>query len=111
MDKLARLREYSRIYMAGATQLATSRHAREWMEMQPPVPAEVAAQWASLGYLAAEAAPLIAVGRKPEEVAVTEAAEEAAAGGPEALVRDRIERIADDPSVIVDPDVADRWLD
>lgn len=78
-DRLRKLSEYTTVYMDNARQLATHRLAREWMEAG--VPAVEAAGWASLGFLPHEAAPEIAAGRTPAEVAVIEAAEDAADGG------------------------------
>lgn len=63
--------EYTRIYMANATQLATYRLAREWMPIEPDP--EVAARWASLAYTPAEAKPLIEAGITPDMAADMEA--------------------------------------
>ncbi|GGM27325.1 hypothetical protein GCM10011608_10110 [Micromonospora sonchi] len=70
MTRLEQLRHYTRTYYAAATQLRTSRAAREWMESGQP--AEVAAQWANIGCLPAEALPLIASGMTPEMVLATD---------------------------------------
>ncbi len=64
MDKLTRLRHYSREYYAAATQFKTSRIARTWMEAG--VPAQQAAEWASAGFAPEEAMPLIGSGMTPE---------------------------------------------
>jgi len=76
MDKLLALRHYYRAYRAHATQLASSRLAREWMEGMPgwqdatqeqlETHARMAARWASAGFLPDEALPLIASGMTVE---------------------------------------------
>jgi len=83
MDKLAALRHYTAVYYAHATQMATSRLAREWMEAG--VPAEQAAEWASIGCLPAEALPLIESGMTPDMVVAADPTTDA----------ERIERLAD----------------
>lgn len=70
MDKLEQLRHYTRTYYAAATQLATSRIARTWMEAG--IPAEQAAAWANIGMLPEEALPQIAAGVTPEMVVATD---------------------------------------
>lgn len=96
---------YVRTYRTRARQLTGFRTALAWYNTGTPV--EDAIAWSDLGYMPGEVAEHIAAGRSPAEVAVTEAAEEAAAGGPEALVRHRLEQIAD-AGVLIDPDVAER---
>lgn len=123
-DRLRQLSEYASVYMANTRQLATYRLAREWMEAG--VDAIQAAQWASRGYLPSEAAGYIAAGRTPEEAsqqeaaeagldeddlreiseyATTEAAEIAAAGRVDALIRYRVRRLAE--AGVLDLDVVD----
>jgi hypothetical protein len=77
MDMLTALRYYARAYLAAATQLATNRHARQWMESMDWRHAEIeelerharmAASWASIGCLPEEALPLIASGITPQMV-------------------------------------------
>jgi hypothetical protein len=81
MDKLAALRIYGAVYMANATQFATYRIAREWMESadfqaatreELEHHAAMAATWASIGMLPAEALPLIDSGMTPEMVVATD---------------------------------------
>jgi hypothetical protein len=77
MDKLTALRYYSRAYRATATQLATGVLAREWMEGMPgwrdatreqlEQHAEMAATWASRGFLPEEGLPMIASGMTLEQ--------------------------------------------
>jgi len=76
MDLLAALRHYAPVYRAHATQLATYRCARQWLQTmdyrsatreQLVAHARMAARWASAGYLAVEAAPLIASGMTVEQ--------------------------------------------
>lgn len=78
MDKITALRIYTAAYRAHATQLATSRHAREWMEstdfrtatqVELEEHAEESARWASAGYLPEEGIPLRASGMTPERAA------------------------------------------
>ncbi|WP_431895893.1 hypothetical protein [Micromonospora haikouensis] len=94
MDKLAALRVYAAVYLASATQLATSREAREWMESMDfraatraelEAHAKVAAEWASIGMRAVEALPLIASGMTPGMVVATDPTTDA----------ERMERLAD----------------
>jgi hypothetical protein len=105
MDKLRQLSIYVEEFRATARQLNSHRYAREWMEAG--VPAADAAAWANLGYMPDEAEALIAAGRTPDQVAVTEAAEEAVAGGRDELLRHRLRNLG--PQIIIDPDVADRY--
>ncbi len=111
MDKLTALRYYLHTYRAEATQLGTGRIAREWMETmnfrtatreQLEQHAREAAEWANLGYLPGEAAPLIADGITPAMVAEMEQHAEQAAGGPEALRAQRIQQMFD-TGQLVDP--------
>lgn len=94
MDKLTALRHYTRAYLAHATQLATSRYAREWMEgmdfraatqVELERHAEEAARWASAGFLAEEGLPLIASGMTVEMATATDPTTDA----------ERMERLAD----------------
>ncbi|MFI7608852.1 hypothetical protein ACIBTV_27580 [Micromonospora sp. NPDC049366] len=57
---------YVRDFAARATQLNSYKIGGEWWKMR--VPAEVAAEWADLGYLPEEAAPLITSGITPAMV-------------------------------------------
>jgi hypothetical protein len=82
MDKLEALRYYFRAYDETATQLKTSRIAREWMESMAgyrtatreelEAHARKSAAWASIGMLPTEALPLIASGMTPEMVSDTD---------------------------------------
>ncbi|MDG4795094.1 hypothetical protein [Micromonospora sp. WMMD1082] len=100
MDKLTALRRYWTAYSAAATAHCTSRVAREWMEQG--VPADTAAAWASLNYLPAEAAPLIAAGITPATVEEMERHAEQTAGDRDALVAERIRQMVE-RGEIVDP--------
>jgi hypothetical protein len=107
MDKLRKLAIYAETYMAAATQLATYRIARQWMEAG--IPAQDAAAWANLGYLPAEAAKLIAQGIGPQMADAVDEAAEAADGGPDGHLRAGVLRLAEQmPGLIIDPDLADR---
>lgn len=108
--------KYVRRYRTTARQLTDFSTAIDWY--RSGVPVEDAIAWADLGYLPGEAASHIAAGRTPAEVAVTEAAEDtdegnetraallefatteaaeiAAAGGLDQLIRYRIQMV-DDP--------------
>ncbi|MEU8185993.1 hypothetical protein [Micromonospora carbonacea] len=77
MDKLTALRIYATVYLASASQLATSRIAREWMEGMDfrtatrdelEQHAKQAAAWANIGMLPAEALPLVASSITPEMI-------------------------------------------
>lgn len=105
MDKLRALSLYIEAFRADSTQLNDLRTARLWMEMN--VPAAEAAKWANLGYTPSEAEPHIRAGRAADQMAVTEAAEEAVVGGPEELLKYRLRNLG--PDIIVDPDVAERY--
>ncbi|MFG2046113.1 hypothetical protein ACGFIW_01615 [Micromonospora sp. NPDC048935] len=100
MDKLARLRHYTAVYYAHATQHRTSRAAREWMEAE--VPAAEAARWANAGYLPAEAEPLIADGVTPETATEMDQLADDLAGGPEARAMQVIDAMVAD-GTLVDP--------
>jgi hypothetical protein len=100
MDKLRRLSTYIDAYYAAATQHRTSRIARQWMEAG--VPATDAAAWASLGFLPAEAAQLIAAGVTPEMAQVGDEIAVNVAGSPEERAMQVIDRLVAD-GVLVDP--------
>lgn len=108
MDKLTELRHYTAGYYRLATQHCTSRIAREWMEAGVPV--EQAAAWANLGYLPAEATPLMASGMTPETVTEMEQHAERPAGGAEALREQRIAQMVQ-AGEVVDPARAIRVQD
>lgn len=91
MDRLRALGIYSTEYMAGATQLATYRLAREWMEAG--VPAADAAAWASLGYQPVEAAPLIASGVTPQMAGELDEIATSVAGSSEERAAQVIDRL------------------
>lgn len=97
------LREFSAYaaeYMAGATRLATYRLAREWMNAG--VDAHDAAAWASLGYLPAEAAPLIADGVTPATAGEVDDLANTVAGGPEERAMQVVDGLVGD-GTLVDP--------
>lgn len=83
MDKLTALRHYTRAYLAHATQHATYRAAREWMEAG--IPAEESARWATAGFLPGEGLPLIASGMTLEMATAADPTTDA----------ERMERLAD----------------
>jgi len=70
--------EFVTAYRAAARQLYGPEHILGWLTLDLDVPAQDAAAWANLGYMPAEAAPLIAQGITP---AMALAAQEAAAAG------------------------------
>lgn len=92
--------EYAREYLAGATQLATYRLAREWMEAGVPV--RDAAAWASLGYQPGEATPLIAAGVTPHMAGEMDQIAVDLAGSPEERAAQSIDRLVAD-GALVDP--------
>jgi hypothetical protein len=100
MDRLTRLRIYTAEYYGGASQHRTSRIAREWMEAG--VPARDAAAWASLGYLPAEAAPLIEAGVTPRIAGEMDELAEDIAGGHEERAMQVIDQLVAE-GVLVDP--------
>lgn len=108
MDKieLGRLLEtYWQEYRTRTTRLARVDIAARWWRLsltRPEVTAPVAAGWARLGYLPEEAEVLIADGLTPATVAKMERHAELAAGGPEALVAQRIQQMVE-LGEIVDP--------
>lgn len=110
MDKLRQLSIYSETFRSLATQLNTLRDARDWMESGTP--AEVAAQWATLGYRASEAAPLISQGVTPETAGEMDRLATDIAGGSEQRAMETIDRLVDEGVLIpphrvrqtVDPD-------
>lgn len=112
MDLLAALRVYGAAYRETATQLRHPRVIREWMETMADCRAatreelerhaRTAAEWASLGYTAEEAAPLIADGVTPATVREMEQYAEEAAGGRDALAAQRIARMVE-AGEIIDP--------
>jgi hypothetical protein len=104
MDRLRALSIYAAMYLAAASQLATYRIAREWMESMPDFRratsddleqhARQAAAWASIGMLPAEALPLIASGMTPEMVTATDPTTDA----------ERMEYLADRMQMLRDSD-------
>jgi hypothetical protein len=96
---------YVRRYRTTARQLTDFSIALDWYKTGVPVDDAIA--WADLGYMPGEAAAHIAAGRTPTEVAVAEAAEVAAAGGPEAHLRDTLRALGD--VMLIDPDVAEQF--
>jgi hypothetical protein len=100
MGGLREFGAYAEEYMAAATHLATYRRAREWMEAG--VSAETAAAWANLGYLPAEAAPLIAAGVTPQMAGEMDRLADDIAGSPEERAAQLIDRLVAE-GVLVDP--------
>jgi len=100
MDKLRALSMYAETYMPSASQFATYRCAREWMEAG--VPAEDAAAWASLGYLPTEAAPLITAGVTPQMAADLGEIDDTVAGSREERAAQVIDRLVAD-GILIDP--------
>lgn len=112
MDKLTALRIYSTVYRAAATQLATGRDARGWMETmvdyraatreQLEAHAAQSARWASAGYMPGEAQRLIADGVTPETANELDDLAVDIAGGPDERAAQRIDELVRD-GVLVDP--------
>lgn len=100
MGGLREFGAYAGEYMATATQLGTYRLAREWMNAGIDV--ATAAAWASLGYLPAEAAPLIAAGVTPQMAAEMDQLATDVAGSPEERAAQIIDRLVRD-GILVDP--------
>ena len=100
MDRLRQFSIYASVYMAAATRLATYRLAREWMDAG--IAADAAAAWASLGYLPAEATPLIVGGVTPQMAGEMDQIATDLAGGPEQRAAQLIDQLVAE-GVLVDP--------
>ena len=58
---------FTMLYLANATKMATVEFAEQWQAAYPMMVGEIAARWASYGYMPEEARVHIRAGRSPEQ--------------------------------------------
>lgn len=88
------VRPFVTAFQKDATQLNTIVITRQWVQLRntefPGLTGQEAAAWANLGFYPGEAAARMRAGDTAADVATLEAAEQAAAGGPDKLAEQRI---------------------